>query len=261
VLSLQNWSDGRFATSSALLAVQSTANNASSTAALALNAANGNEAYAALTVDAGNRLTAMRINGVTRAIEFLSESVSFLSPAGGERTEYRAGNWHVYNPADATRTRYGKAFGGAQKLVWWTGPDTIAEGSESKANAYVYVSQNSVGGLRFGGSDTPSGGGVFTGWVTGAAFRASPTTGSVTTSTVTAEWAGATGTVSVEWIQVTFNFSGWTITSPNGPVTAFRNTVATAETKTDRFGAIIRDGGSGRTLGMIVVPATVLHNI
>nr|WP_303682826.1 hypothetical protein [Brevundimonas naejangsanensis] len=158
VLSLQSWSDGRFASGAALLAVQSTANNASSTAALALSAANGNEAYAALTVDAGNRLTAMRINGVTRAIEFLSDSVAFLSPGGGERTEYRGGSWHVYSPADSTRTRYGKAFGGTQKLVWWTGPIAVPEGGEAKANAYVYISMNTEGGPRFGGSDVPTGG-------------------------------------------------------------------------------------------------------
>jgi len=155
------------------------------------------------------------------------------------------------------RLTIGPGFGVSSGLVLWFGPNTIALSAMSRTNGYFAFGTDGKiykGSAELGGRD-------FTGWVTGAAFRSSPTTGSLTTSTVTAEWTGATGTVSVEWIQVTFNFTGWTITAPNGATTAFRNAVATAETKTDRFGAILRDSGSGRTLGMIVVPATVLHNV
>lgn len=97
-------------------------------------------------------------DGTTSAFEILAGVFGIRDPGSGERTEYRAGNWYVYSPTENTRTRYGKAFGGTQKLVWWTGPLSVAEGSETKANAYVYVSQNTVGGPRFGGSDVATGG-------------------------------------------------------------------------------------------------------
>ncbi|WEK56493.1 MAG: hypothetical protein P0Y52_07960 [Candidatus Brevundimonas phytovorans] len=94
-------------------------------------------------------------DGTTSAFEILASAFGIRDPGAGERTEYRAGNWYVYSPTENTRTRYGKAFGGTQKLVWWTGPTSVAEGSETKANAYVYMSQNAVSGPRFGGSDVP----------------------------------------------------------------------------------------------------------
>jgi len=95
-------------------------------------------------------------DGTTSAFEIAADSFGIRSPGGGERTEYRAGRWYIYSPAANSRTMYGKAFGGDQKLVWWTGPTSVAEGSETKGNAYVYMSQNTVGGSRFGGSDVPS---------------------------------------------------------------------------------------------------------
>src|SRR5690606_15914312 len=104
----------------ALLAVQSTANNASSTAALALSAANGNEAYAALTVDAGNRLTAMRINGVTRAIDFLGETFN-VTAEGGNGISYSAASkvFKIFGEGQKTLM---KASGGVR---FWSGPTTV----------------------------------------------------------------------------------------------------------------------------------------
>ncbi|VDC51445.1 phage tail protein [Brevundimonas mediterranea] len=103
--------------------------------------------------------TASTNDGVQARFEVLADVFGIRSPGGGERTEYRAGRWYIYSPAEATRTVYGKALGGDQKIIWWTGPDTVAEGAETKANAYVYISQNTVGGPRFGGTDVVSGGG------------------------------------------------------------------------------------------------------
>ena len=148
-------------------------------------------------------------------------------------------------------------FGALGEMLMWLGPESIAVSDMARGNADFFLARNAP---RVGGNDLSIGGG-FQGWVTGAAFRASPTTGAVTTTAVTAETSGATGSVSAEWIQVTFNHTGWTIIAPNSPTTGFRNTVGTAEIKSDKFGVIQRDSGTGRTLGMIVVPATVLHNI
>lgn len=156
VLSLQTWSDGRFATSSALLGVQSTANGASSTAALALSAANGSEAYAALLTDVDGRITGARINGTTGIVEILSSIFRLTSTGSGARTEHRDSTWYVYDPDASTRTMYGKPFGGSDKLVWWTGPSSVTEGSEAKANAYVFISMTAP---RIGGTDFPSSGG------------------------------------------------------------------------------------------------------
>ncbi|WP_313046169.1 hypothetical protein, partial [Brevundimonas sp.] len=146
VLSLQAWSDGRFATSSALLAVQSTANNASSTAALALNAANGNEAYAALTVDAGNRLTAMRINGVTRAIDFLAETFN-VTAERGNGISYSAASKVFKIFGDGQKTLM-KASGGVR---FWSGPTSVPDGSETAENGVIALGPGVPGGGQFNG--------------------------------------------------------------------------------------------------------------
>lgn len=146
VLSLQNWSDGRFATSSALLAVQSTANGASSTAALALSAANGSEAYAALTVDAGNRLTAMRINGVTRAIDFLAETFN-VTAEGGNGISYSAASKVFKIFGDGQKTLM-KASGGVR---FWSGPTSVPDGSETAENGVIALGPGVPGGGQFNG--------------------------------------------------------------------------------------------------------------
>lgn len=143
-------------------------------------------------------------DGTSATFEVSADTFGIRSPGGGERTEYRAGNWHVYSPSENTRTRYGKAFGGDQKLVWWTGPTSVAEGSETKGNAYVYMSQNTVGGSRFGGSDVLGPGGALTatastGFIGGGRVGA----GYVATSNqVTVTVSGGTAGATIRWTRI-----------------------------------------------------------
>lgn len=198
-------------------------------------------------------------DGTTSAFEILASAFGIRDPGTGERTEYRAGNWYVYSPTENTRTRYGKAFGGTQKLVWWTGPTSVAEGSETKANAYVYMSQNTVSGPRFGGSDVPING--FHAQADFAVRIGSRTTaGLVTTSTVTISVTGNTGVVTYAWTQIGGN-EDWTITTASGAATAFRVNVATpGEQKRAQFACVVTDTGSGRSF-TIIVGAAALYNV
>lgn len=198
-------------------------------------------------------------DGVTSAFEVLAENFGVRDPGSGERTEYRSGNWYVYSPSENTRTRYGKAFGGTQKLVWWTGPSSVAEGSETKANAYVYMSQNTVSGPRFGGSDVPING--FHVQADSAVRVGTRTTaGLVTTSLVTITASGNTDTVSYDWSQIGGEET-WTITAPSGPATAFRiNVSSPGEIKRAQFACLVRDSGSGKSF-TIIVGATAIYNV
>lgn len=143
-------------------------------------------------------------DGTSAAFEVSADKFGIRAPGSGERTEYRAGNWYVYSPSENTRTRYGKAFGGDQKLVWWTGPTSVAEGSETKGNAYVYMSQNTVGGPRFGGSDVIGPGGTLTatastGFIGGGRSGA----GYVNTSNqVTVTVSGGTSGATIRWTRI-----------------------------------------------------------
>ena len=169
-------------------------------------------------------------DGTTAAFEVLADTFGIRSPGGGERTEYRAGRWYIYSPTESTRTMYGKAFGGTQKLVWWTGPTSVPEGAETKGNAYVYMSQNTVGGLRFGGSDVP-GADTFEADVSPALLTlADPTPpapggpfyGSYNMGWFTITPKNAQGSVSYSWTCV----QGSNIFSANSPTSA--TTVITA---------------------------------
>ena len=148
--------------------------------------------------------TASTNDGVQARFEVLADVFGIRSPGGGERTEYRSGRWYIYSPAEATRTVYGKAFGSDQKVTWWTGPDTLAEGAETKGNAYVYISQNTVGGPRFGGSDVVGPGGTLTatantGFIGGARTGA----GYVNTSNqVVVTVSGGTAGATIRWVRI-----------------------------------------------------------
>jgi hypothetical protein len=198
-------------------------------------------------------------DGVTSSFEILAAAFGIRDPGSGERTEYRAGNWYVYSPTENTRARYGKAFGGTQKLVWWIGPASVAEGSETKANAYVYMSQNTVSGPRFGGSDVPING--FHAQADFAVRVGSRTSaGLVTTSTVTISVTGNTGPVTYAWTQIGGN-EDWTITTASGAATAFRVNVSTpGEQKRAQFACVVTDTGSGRSF-TIIVGAAALYNV
>jgi hypothetical protein len=198
-------------------------------------------------------------DGVTSSFEIQAAAFGIRDPGSGERTEYRAGNWYVYSPTENTRARYGKAFGGTQKLVWWIGPASVAEGSETKANAYVYMSQNTVSGPRFGGSDVPING--FHAQADFAVRVGSRTSaGLVTTSTVTISVTGNTGPVTYAWTQIGGN-EDWTITTASGAATAFRVNVSTpGEQKRAQFACVVTDTGSGRSF-TIIVGAAALYNV
>lgn len=181
-------------------------------------------------------------DGVTSAFEVLAANFGIRDPGSGERTEYRSGNWDVYSPAENTRTRYGKAFGGTQKLVWWTGPLSVAEGSETKANAYVYVSQNTVGGLRFGGSDVVGGSGVLTATASSLIVQGGRNgAGGVSTSTTTVTAAGGNSGASIRWVKVSGD--DLVANSPSSFTTSFYGTVGTGQSKSAVFMGVVTKAG------------------
>ena len=184
VLQLRSETTDAITTATATLATQTSLNGVSAIAALALSTANGNEAYAALSVEANGWLTALRVNGVSREIGVVAEVFSLRSSSSGIRSEYRGGVWYIYDPDAGVRTMYGKSFGGSAKLQWWTGPASIAEGSETKANAFVYIAMTAP---RFGGSDVVASGGLgYTAGSMSVARGTSPTTiATLTSSTST----------------------------------------------------------------------------
>lgn len=143
VLSLKSYTDSAVTTSAATLATQTSLNGVAATASLALSTANGNEAYAALMVDVGNRLTGMRINGVNRSIEFLAEYFK-VTPNGTDGIYF-----------DGTAGRF-KVVKGGQKVVLaaasgvtlWAGPTSVADGSEVYNNGILGIGS---AGAYFGG--------------------------------------------------------------------------------------------------------------
>ena len=155
--SLTTLSNAQTVQAGLITTAQTTANGASSSATLALSALNGNEAYIALMVDVANRITGQRINGATGTVDFLAENFRISTAGTAARTEYADGIWHSYSSDNTVRSSWGKPFGGTQGLCWWTGPNSVAKGSETKANAYVYISTNTTDGGRFGGSDVGTG--------------------------------------------------------------------------------------------------------
>lgn len=181
-------------------------------------------------------------DGTTSQFEILASVFGIRDPGSGERTEYRAGNWYVYSPAENTRTRYGKAFGGTQKLVWWTGPTSVAEGSETKANAYVYMSQNTVSGPRFGGSDIVGGSGVLTATASSLIVQGGRNgAGGVSTSTTTVQAAGGNSGASIRWVKVSGD--DLVANSPSSFTTSFYGTVGTGQSKSAVFMGVVTKAG------------------
>ncbi len=160
--SAKSYTDDYKSEASLLFASQSSLNGVSATAALALNtavAADGKvKAKVGLVTEVGGLITGISSenDGVRGSVDILSTVFNLYSTGSGVQTSYIAGVWYILDPGENTRTLYGKAFGGAQKLVWWTGSNSVPLGGETKANAYVYISMNTVGGPRFGGSDVGS---------------------------------------------------------------------------------------------------------
>lgn len=69
-----------------LTSVRTTANGASSDATLALSAANGNSAQAALTVGVNGRISGFKINGVTQTFEIIASRLSVVDNSGANPT-------------------------------------------------------------------------------------------------------------------------------------------------------------------------------
>lgn len=181
-------------------------------------------------------------DGTTSSFEVHAAAFAIRDPSAGERTEYRAGNWYVYSPSENTRTRYGKAFGGTQKLVWWTGPSSVAEGSETKANAYVYMSQNTVSGPRFGGSDIVGGSGVLTATASSLIVQGGRNgAGGVSTSTTTVTTAGGNSGASMRWVKVSGD--DLVANSPSSFTTSFYGTVGTGQSKSAVFMGVVTKAG------------------
>ncbi|WP_288758650.1 phage tail protein [uncultured Brevundimonas sp.] len=175
-LSLQSWTNGRIATATASLATQASLNGVNATASLALSAATGEggSAYAALTVDANGRMTQMRVNGVTRAIDFLAEQFNITAGAGGGVSYSAAAK--LFKIFDETSKTVLKA-GGAIRL--WSGPASVADGAETEENGVLAVGPGVTGGGRFNGQTLSSpfeatgvGPIVVTGWTTVASTTA-----------------------------------------------------------------------------------------
>lgn len=107
--------------------------------------------------DVNGKITGMKSenDGVMSLMEFMADVFRIVSADGS--TEFTNGIW--YTVSSGVRTSWGKVHGASgHGLVWWTGPNSVTRGSETKSNAYVYVSMNTTGGPRFGGTDVPTGG-------------------------------------------------------------------------------------------------------
>lgn len=126
---------------------------------VAVSADGRSKAIVANLTDVNGRIigTVSENDGESDSYTVISSKFALEDPDGTAETSFANGRWTNPDAAAGTRTVYGRAFGGDQKLEWWTGPASVAEGAETKSNAYVYISRNTVGGPRFGGSDTPGG--------------------------------------------------------------------------------------------------------
>lgn len=143
-------------------------------------------------------------DGESDSYTVVSSKFVLADPDGAAGTSFADGRWTNPDAAAGTRTVYGRAFGGDQKLEWWTGPASVAVGAETKGNAYVYISRNTVGGPRFGGADVVGPGGTLTatastGFIGGARNGA----GYVATSNqVTVTVSGGTAGATIRWVRI-----------------------------------------------------------
>ncbi|MNX55070.1 hypothetical protein D3C86_858180 [compost metagenome] len=143
--------------SSRMGAAESSITSVASTAALANGKANaivGN----VLDVNGFISGTKSENDGVRSSFEVLASTFAIRAVGTAARTEFIDGIWYAYDATNSVRSSWGRPHGAnGHGLAWWTGPNSVAKGSEVKGNAYVFISMNTVGGPRFGGSDVPSG--------------------------------------------------------------------------------------------------------
>jgi hypothetical protein len=226
------------------VALPALASRVTTTESVALDAQGRSFALRETVLDVNGYVSGTRSvnNGTSSSFEVLASVFGIRDPSAGERTEYRQGIWYIYSPTNSTRTMYGKAFGGAEKLVWWTGPSAIAEGAETKANAYVFMSQIAP---RFGGSDTTSS--SFEVGISGPNEYTGVgiTAGNRTTTTSTLIVSGNTGTVSYNWVR-SFGDNTIVANTPNTIGTSFTTYLAPGQLKQAIFTWTATDAGSGK---------------
>ena len=157
--SSKSYTDAYKAEASSLFATQSSLGGVSSTASLALSTAQDaatklNEARVSLRAAAsGSRPALLQLLSGTlgSSIALSGDEIWF-----GDNTVFDDASQTFRSVSGSVRTVTLGPFGVNGDLALWVGPNSVAKGSESKANAYVFVATTAP---RFGGSDVPSGGG------------------------------------------------------------------------------------------------------
>jgi predicted phage tail protein len=200
----------------------------------------------------------MIVNGSIKAEQITVSSIAAINAnlgdivAGGIRNAANTFNINLDNGQEFLSVGGGGVAyrglnigGGTEALYLWIGPDSIPRGSATKANAWVYVSNNTTNGGRFGGSEvgTPGGFNVSQSNLSRVGFRTGA--GSVTSNTVTLTATGNTGGMTYEWIRI----SGDEInpTASSSATTAFIGTVPNGEARYANFSWRALDNGSGKS--------------
>jgi hypothetical protein len=229
-----------YATTSAVGGVSATASLALSTAVTANGAANS---IVGIAQDVNGYASGFRSinNGTTSSFDILTDAFRLLAPAGGARSELIGGVTYAYPPDNAVRYMSGKPFAGDFGLVMWTGPNSVPIGSETKSNAWVYVSMNTVAGGRFGGSDVPGGTTPLMAMVDDPDAYGSDYSGTITTETINVSVAGTgAGSATIRWVRT----GGDEIapTAPSAFSTQFTGEIAPGQTKRAVFLGVVVSG-------------------
>ncbi|WP_295196612.1 hypothetical protein, partial [uncultured Brevundimonas sp.] len=223
---LQSYSTLNFSTKAEL-------NGVSGQAALALSTAVGADgkikAKVGLATQVGNLISGIENenNGVVASVKILSSIFQLLSTSSSDRAEFANGIWYFYDGAGTARAMVGRPFGGSHKLILWCGPASVSIGSEGKDNAYVYVSMNTVGGGRFGGSDVAGGAAPLAATTSSeVATGSKPGGGTVSTNTITINVTGqGAASAVVRWVK-TEQTGGNVDVYPTGRQASFQGYVA-----------------------------------
>lgn len=223
---LQSYSTLNFSTKAEL-------NGVSGQAALALSTAVGADgkikAKVGLATQVGNLISGIENenNGVVASVKILSSIFQLLSTSSSDRAEFADGIWYFYDGAGTARAMVGRPFGGSHKLILWCGPASVSLGGESKDNAYVYVSMNTVGGGRFGGSDVAGGAAPLAATTSSeVASGSKPGGGYVNTNTITINVTGqGAASAIVRWVKTT-ETGGTVDVYPTGRQASFQGYVA-----------------------------------
>jgi len=179
-------------------------------------------------------------DGTTLAINFLSSIFNLYSTGSGIQSSYIEGRWYLLDPDAGVRALYGLPFGGADKLVWWIGPNTVPIFGETKGNAYVFMSMVAP---RFGGNDIQNGGAITaitnTGFIGGGRNGAGPVQ---TSNTVTVTVSGGTAGATIRWVRLSGD-SRINMNDPTGFSTGAYATIGVGEVISAYFMGAVTKGG------------------